>query len=183
MRGCSEGQGSECAGHPLAHGHVNSADMQGKCKCIGTGLMVPAIARTATAARAARTLALPSPALNAVIALGPRAPHGTPPGDLGGCEGKQLMRLRNETAQSIWVTPWGLTRKHPHVWWPGCHRPGQDIVIPVLANANGMLMTPLNPKVGRPRGWYLALAVAARVALRGLSRCSLGAVWYDTPNV
>lgn len=70
--------------------------------------------------------------------------------DLGGCEGKQLMRLRNETAQAIWVTPWGLTRKHPRVWWPGCHRPGQDIVIPVLANANGMLMTPLNPKNAQP---------------------------------
>lgn len=77
------------------------------------------------------------------------------------------MRLRNETAQAIWVTPWGLTRKHPRVWWPGCHRPGQDIVIPVLANANGMLMTPLNPKVGRPWGRCLAVTVALCVARDG----------------
>ncbi|KAG2488240.1 hypothetical protein HYH03_013231 [Edaphochlamys debaryana] len=67
--------------------------------------------------------------------------------DLGGCEGKQLMRIRNITAQSIWVTPWGLTRKHPRVWWPGCHRPGLDIVIPIPAQTNQMLMTPLNPKI------------------------------------
>ncbi|GIL60956.1 hypothetical protein Vafri_15768 [Volvox africanus] len=67
--------------------------------------------------------------------------------DLGGCEGKQLMMIRNLTSKAIWLTPWGLTRKHPRVWWPGCHRPGQDIVIPVLAQANNMIMTPLNPKV------------------------------------
>ncbi|PNW83252.1 hypothetical protein CHLRE_05g233450v5 [Chlamydomonas reinhardtii] len=67
--------------------------------------------------------------------------------DLGGCEGKQLMRIRNATSQSVWVTPWGLTRKHPRVWWPGCHRPGLDVVIPIPAQTPNMLMTPLNPKV------------------------------------
>ncbi|KAG2424819.1 hypothetical protein HXX76_014240 [Chlamydomonas incerta] len=67
--------------------------------------------------------------------------------DLGGCEGKQLMRIRNATARSVWVTPWGLTRKHPRVWWPGCHRPGLDVVIPIPAQTPSMLMTPLNPKV------------------------------------
>jgi hypothetical protein len=35
------------------------------------------------------------------------------------------MRIRNLTANCIWLTAWGLTRKHPHVWWPGCHRPGK----------------------------------------------------------
>ena len=39
-------------------------------------------------------------------------------------EGSQLMRIRGVTANSTWITAWGLTRKHPHVWWPGCHRPG-----------------------------------------------------------
>lgn len=57
------------------------------------------------------------------------------------------MRLRNLTSAAIWLTPWGLTRKHPRVWWPGCHRPGHDIVIPVLAQVNNMILTPLNPKV------------------------------------
>ncbi len=45
--------------------------------------------------------------------------------DLGACEGKHLMRLRNVTRNAIWLTAWGLTRKHPKVWWRGCHRPGQ----------------------------------------------------------
>lgn len=45
-------------------------------------------------------------------------------GDLGGCEGAQLMRIRNQTENATWITAWGLTRKHPKVWWPGCHRPG-----------------------------------------------------------
>lgn len=34
------------------------------------------------------------------------------------------MRIRNVTAAATWITAWGLTRKHPKVWWPGCHRPG-----------------------------------------------------------
>ena len=34
------------------------------------------------------------------------------------------MRIRNMTERSTWITAWGLTRKHPKVWWPGCHRPG-----------------------------------------------------------
>ncbi|PNH10148.1 putative glucuronosyltransferase, partial [Tetrabaena socialis] len=69
--------------------------------------------------------------------------------DLGGCEGKQLMRIRAFTDKSVWVTPWGLTRKHPRVWWPGCHRPGLDVVIPIPAQTNGMLLTPLNPKIAQ----------------------------------
>eukprot|EP00195_Chlamydomonas_chlamydogama_P007154 CAMPEP_0202896838 /NCGR_PEP_ID=MMETSP1392-20130828/5751_1 /ASSEMBLY_ACC=CAM_ASM_000868 /TAXON_ID=225041 /ORGANISM="Chlamydomonas chlamydogama, Strain SAG 11-48b" /LENGTH=484 /DNA_ID=CAMNT_0049582321 /DNA_START=368 /DNA_END=1822 /DNA_ORIENTATION=+ len=69
--------------------------------------------------------------------------------DLGGCEGSQLMRIRNMTANSTWLTAWGLTRKHPRVWWPGCHRPGLDIVIPIPAQTTYMLMTPLNPKAPR----------------------------------
>lgn len=44
--------------------------------------------------------------------------------DLGGCEGAQLMKIRGMTQKAIWLTAWGLTRKHPRVWWPGCHRPG-----------------------------------------------------------
>jgi hypothetical protein len=67
--------------------------------------------------------------------------------DLGGCEGSHLMSIRNLTAQSTWLTAWGLTRKHPRVWWPGCHRPGLDIVIPIPAQTPSMLRTPLNPKV------------------------------------
>ena len=58
-------------------------------------------------------------------------------GDLGGCEGSQLMRIRNLTSRCTWLTPWGLTRKLPNVWWPGCHRPGIDIVIPIPAQVGG----------------------------------------------
>ncbi|KAG1666621.1 hypothetical protein FOA52_005830, partial [Chlamydomonas sp. UWO 241] len=70
--------------------------------------------------------------------------------DLGGCEGAELMRIRNATSKSIWLTAWGLTQKHPKVWWKGCHRPGLDIVIPIPAQTPNMLRTPLNPKVEQP---------------------------------
>eukprot|EP00798_Chlamydomonas_sp_ICE-L_P001579 gene1579-32966_t len=79
--------------------------------------------------------------------------------DLGGCEGKQLMNIRNITSKSTWLTAWGLTRKHPRVWWPGCHRPGIDIVIPIPANTHGMLYTPLNPKATSIQGPSQTLSV------------------------
>ncbi len=108
-----------------------------------------AVARACTAITSCGSTGLVDRALHLCTAVD-AVSHGA--GDLGGCEGKQLMRIRNATSRAVWITPWGLTRKHPRVWWPGCHRPGQDIVIPIPAQTSSMLATPLNPRVRRRLG-------------------------------
>ncbi|GLC51474.1 hypothetical protein PLESTB_000506400 [Pleodorina starrii] len=46
-----------------------------------------------------------------------------------------------------WLTHWGLYDRHPEYSWEAAHRPGKDIVIPVLIMTQGFHESPLNPAV------------------------------------
>ncbi|KAG2448653.1 hypothetical protein HYH02_006010 [Chlamydomonas schloesseri] len=78
-------------------------------------------------------------------------------GDLGLHELPLVMRRQmNETLSNItWLTHWGIHTYHPIGTWFPAHRPGKDIVIPVMITTPGFQLSPLNP------------AVAAKAAKRG----------------
>ncbi|GFR41319.1 hypothetical protein Agub_g2003 [Astrephomene gubernaculifera] len=70
-------------------------------------------------------------------------------GDLGVQEYPLTMRRQlNDTFSNLtWLTHWGLHTYHPGPKWHPAHRPGKDIVIPVMITTAGFHLSPLNPSI------------------------------------
>ena len=43
-----------------------------------------------------------------------------------------VQEARDVTAKSVWLTHWGLYKDYPFSGWNEAHRPGLDIVVPIL---------------------------------------------------
>ncbi|EFJ44782.1 acetylglucosaminyltransferase [Volvox carteri f. nagariensis] len=57
-------------------------------------------------------------------------------------------RELNESLSNItWLTHWGLHEYHPIAKWYPAHRPGKDIVIPVMIMTQGFHLSPMNPRM------------------------------------
>ncbi|EFJ44781.1 acetylglucosaminyltransferase [Volvox carteri f. nagariensis] len=70
-------------------------------------------------------------------------------GDMGIADLPADMRSRLKSAFSniTWLTHWGIYQYHPVAKWYPAHRPGKDVVLPVMVTTQGFHLSPLNPRV------------------------------------
>ncbi|GLI68736.1 hypothetical protein VaNZ11_013227 [Volvox africanus] len=67
--------------------------------------------------------------------------------------------LNSSLTNITWLTHWGLQEYHPISRWEKAHRPGKDIVIPVMIMSQGFHHSPMNPRMeveAKARGGPLA---------------------------
>ncbi|GIL72456.1 hypothetical protein Vretimale_4167 [Volvox reticuliferus] len=70
-------------------------------------------------------------------------------GDMGINDlGLVVQRQFNSSLSNItWLSHWGLQEYHPVARWDRAHRPGKDIVIPVMIMTQGFHQSPMNPRM------------------------------------
>ncbi|GIL43551.1 hypothetical protein Vafri_1253 [Volvox africanus] len=70
-------------------------------------------------------------------------------GDMGlhDLPSEMRVRLNSSFSNITWLTHWGIYRYHPVAKWYPAHRPGKDVVIPVMVTTQGLHLSPMNPRV------------------------------------